>query len=131
MEEWMLPDLRPEVDRLTDRLRSEGWASHVSVEWLAVSWDKLAATVAEYTGTVDEYTNDLTSRDALEEVLGWASRPLAAALSVPLGLADERFIAATIDDGGVAVSQYFRIGTRWWWRRRPTSGQLADYLDRP
>ena len=133
MDEWIPSDLQSEVDRLTDRLRAEGWASHVTVERLVRSWDTLAAEVSNYAATIDDYTNDVTSRDALQEVVGWASPPLAAALSVPVGLADERFAAATTDDGGAAVGEYFRIAHHagWWWRRRPTSGPLADYLDRP
>jgi hypothetical protein len=81
--------------------------------------------------TIDDYTNDLTGRDALEQVMERASPTLAAVLDERVSAADQRFRSATSDDGGIAVGRYFRIGQHpaWWWRRRPTTGRLGSYLE--
>jgi hypothetical protein len=50
-------------------LRAQGWAKHVTVERLLRKWLALSATVDGYDFTIDDYANDLTSRDGLEIVL--------------------------------------------------------------
>ena len=121
-----------EANELTQRLHECGWASHVTVGRLLRDWEQLASEVGTYKLTIDDYTNDLTSRDALDHVIGWASPPFAEALRDRVEPADERFKAATVEDNGVAVGRYFHIDSHpgWWWRRRPTCGQLSAYLDR-
>jgi hypothetical protein len=125
-------EFRDEAAALTTRLHAEGWASHVSVEWLLQDWEQLAAEASAYPATIDDYTNDVTSRDALEIVVASASAEFAAYMRDRIGTADERFVASTSDDGGAAVGQYFRIERKQgrWWHRRSSTGPLSDYLDR-
>lgn len=56
---------RSEAADLTARLHDAGWASQVTVERLLQEWDRSAGEVSEYVMTIDDYTNDLTSSDAL------------------------------------------------------------------
>jgi hypothetical protein len=60
------PDVTAELDRLTARLHAEGWADHVSVERLIGGWQQLAREVGDYPLTIDDFTNDVSGRDALE-----------------------------------------------------------------
>ena len=126
------PDVTTELDRLTTRLQAEGWADHVRVERLIRDWQQLAREVGDYPLTIDDYTNDVTGRDALELVLQWASDRTAAVIGPAIAEADEQFRDSTVDDGGESVAGYFRTENKagWWWRRRPTTGALAAYLDR-
>ncbi|WP_344590118.1 hypothetical protein [Actinomadura vinacea] len=57
---------------------------------------------------VDEYINDLESRDALDEIM--ASRPVLAvgALAELLAQLDGRFRRRTVPDGGAALRPYTR-----------------------
>lgn len=122
---------RVEVAELTRRLHAGGWASHVTVDELLQSWEQLASEVNDYVMTIDDYTNDLTAREALAQVLTWASESLGPVLDARIAAADERFRSETQEDGGRAVGRFFRINARsgWWWRRRPASGPLGAYLD--
>jgi hypothetical protein len=122
---------RSEAAELTARLHDVGWASQVTVERLLQEWEQLAGEVGHYVLTIDDYTNDLTTRDALDQVLQWASDAFRSVLTERIASADERFRAATRDDDGQAVGRYFRIEKHpgWWWRRRPTTGPLSAYLD--
>jgi hypothetical protein len=128
-----LPDQhRAEADDLTRRLHEGGWSSQVSVDGLLRRWEQLAGEAGAYELTIDDYTNDLTTRDALALVLGWASEALRELIFSRVEAADERFRAGTVEDAGEAVGKYYRVVSRsgWWWRRRPTTGTLAAYLDR-
>ena len=123
-----------ELGELTQRLRDAGWASHVTATRLLESWEKLASEVANYALTIDDFTNDLTGRDGLQLVLGWASPALVEALGQRVDAADHRYRACTTEDGGAALSRYFRSASDpasgWWWHRKPTTGPLAEYIDR-
>jgi hypothetical protein len=94
-----------EFARLAERLHTDGWATHVTVERLVRDWQKLAASVRDYRMTIDDYTNDVTSRDALELVLAWASPNTASVVAPVIESADEQFRGSTVDDGGAAVSR--------------------------
>ncbi|HYM16996.1 MAG TPA: hypothetical protein VEU06_00410 [Micropepsaceae bacterium] len=120
------------LDEIEDRLHALGWASHATATWLMRGWQKLARSVDRYTLTVDDYTNDLTARDGLEIILAHCPEPLCAKLRLAIETADKEFLARTQEDLDHALERYFRIDESfgWWWRRRPTSGQLADYLSK-
>jgi hypothetical protein len=121
-----------EFGDLSSRLHAAGWSSRVTVKRLIDGWRYLAATVGAYRMTIDEYTNDVTGRDALELVLGWATESTRAAIIERVAPADEAFRSATVDDGGLAIGEFFNFESKpgWWWRRRPTTGDLSEYLDR-
>jgi hypothetical protein len=128
----MILDLTPEDEAAllaaTDRLHNLGWADHVDVRRLLGSWAAFSDEAREYRATVDDYTNDLTMRDAIEMVLREAAEPLRGQLVRFVGDADERFRAATIDDSHASLARYFRHGEGWWWTRIPAAGELARYL---
>ena len=64
------------LDEIDRNLRAQGWAKHVTVEWLLREWRTLSTTVDRYMLTIDDYTNDLTSRDGLEIALANCHGPL-------------------------------------------------------
>lgn len=104
-----VPLVGEEADRLTERLHAGGWASHVTVDRLLRGWEQLAGEVVDYPATIDDYTNDMTGRDALELLLQWASPELEPMLQRRVASADRRFIANTVEDGEGAVGRFFRI----------------------
>jgi hypothetical protein len=112
----------------TDRLHKLGWADHVDVEQLLGRWAEFPTEASEYSATVDDYTNDLTMRDAIEIVLGEAAEPLRGKLLQFVGDVDARFRAATVEDSRGSLNRYLRVREGWWWKRIPAAGALARYL---
>ena len=90
----------------------------------------LAAEVNAYTFTIDDYTNDLCSRDYLAEAMSLASPGLRPVLAEDVSAADDRFRERTSEDLEAAIGHFYRIDLKdgWWWRRRPRPGPLAQYL---
>ena len=128
-----LPDLELDpseiiFDEIGAKLRGDGWAHFVTIPGLLKSWRLLASTAAQYEYTVDDYTDDLTSRDGLEIALAECPEPLLAKLKSAVEQADKEFLAGTQDDVTHSLEEYFRIRAGWWWRRTPRSGSLAKYL---
>lgn len=119
-----------EVQRIEAALRESGWADHTSLDREARVWTRLSEEVNNYMATVDDYTNDLCSRDYLAEVASRASNGLRGRIEHQVAAADETFRASTVEDTDKRLTQYFRIqpDDGWWWHRRPSSGPLADYL---
>jgi hypothetical protein len=119
-----------QVQRIEAGLRDEGWADHVSLAREFCVWARLSEEVNTYTATVDDYTNDLCSRDYLAEVASRASNDLRTTIEDHLAPADEAFRASTVEDTDGRLGRSFRIQREdgWWWHRRPTSGPLAEYL---
>ena len=69
-----------------------------------------------YPLTGDDYTNELSTRDVLEENIG----ELSVAELERLAALDDRYRASTIEDGGELLGQHYDIsGLGWWWLRRP------------
>jgi hypothetical protein len=106
-------------------LHQRGWRKAFTVQEMVDKWAWLVAKVESgYRDLVDEYTNDLYSRNWLHEA--WPILPDRAIVpwTPQLRALDERFRAATIFDDGIALSQYHQISSfdpedMWWWRRRP------------
>lgn len=121
-----------EVRRIESDMRAAGWASHTSLDREVRSWNRLAAEVNTYEATVDDYTNDLCSRDYLEEFASRASDDLRANILERIAGADEMYAGATVEDTEGLLGEYYRIDLKdgWWWRRRPSSGPLAGWLTR-
>jgi hypothetical protein len=80
--------------------------------------------------TVDDYTNDLRSRDYLELAIARLPADVRGSVSALVADADKRFRESTIDDGDGTLGRFFRIdaASNWWWRRIPRSGPLGAYL---
>jgi hypothetical protein len=115
------------VDRFNQRFA--GRRHPVTADTLFDNWMSLVAEVeGGYDSSVDDYGNDLTSRDLLEDLIQDSQPSLRAKLERALEPWDERFRRATAHDDRRALSRFFNIGDGWWWRRTPTEGQLATYL---
>jgi len=71
----------------------------------------------------EEYVNDLTIRDNLEEIVRGFPHDLRATLDGLLESLDARFRRRTVDDGGAALRGWRRPGDdrelSWWWHRAP------------
>lgn len=119
-----------EKERIGAGLRNEGWADHTSVEEQLRAWARLAREVSAYPATVDDYTNDLCSRDYLDAVMARASVGLRSEIDSELANTDELFRQGTLEDEGALLGQFYRVERKdgWWWRRTPLSGPLAAYL---
>ena len=119
-----------EIQRIEADLRELGWADHASLDREVRAWTRLSEEVNTYTATVDDYTNDLCSRDYLAEFASRASDDLRGHIEHQIAAADETFRASTVEDTDERLKGYFRIqpDDGWWWHRRPSSGSLADYL---
>ena len=101
----------------------------ITVDNLFDDWMSLVGELERgYADSIDDYTNDLTSRDLLEDLIQDSQPSLRAKLEAALKPWDDRFRGATAHDDGRALSRYFKIRDGWWWRRAPTKGQLATYL---
>jgi len=118
------------VQRIEAALHGERWADHVSLARELRVWDRLSAEVDSYPATVDDYTNDLGSRDYLSEFASRASTDLRTTIEDRVGRADETFREATTEDADGRLGRYFDIQREdgWWWHRRPARGPLAAYL---
>jgi hypothetical protein len=102
----------------------------ITLEGLARQWLEFANEIREgYWGTIDDFTNDLTGRDLLEEAarrLGEGERAWLDGLTRP---GDEAYRAATAEDSSDRLSRFFRHDNYWWWHRLPlVPGQLAADL---
>jgi hypothetical protein len=111
-------------------LRADGWADHTSVSRELNNWARLANRVGRYPMTVDDYTNDLCSRDYLELVLRRVPTDARPWLSQSLAPLDDAFRGGTVDDDRRVLARFFRIDrdSAWWWTRIPAAGPLAEYL---
>lgn len=111
-------------------MRAGGWATHTSLRRELQAWSRLAAEVGAYKATIDDYTNDVCSRDYIAEFAVAASAETREYIAGEVAAADDRFRALTVADAEGLVGQYYRIDDMdgWWWRRRPAGGPLADYL---
>lgn len=94
------------------QFHAEGWASHVTVDYLLREWRALSGTVGGYSFTIDDYTNDLTTRDGLELVLANCQVPLHAKLHAHITRSDEIFLAGTEPDTGESLGQFYRVDAR-------------------
>lgn len=95
----------------------------ISLHWLIAAWENL---VEELEGgyadeTIDDYTNDLTTRDLIETARTSAPDSLKTKLDSVVAPLDERFRRSTIADDSGVIRQHFTPGSGWWWSRIPPS----------
>ena len=87
-----------EIQRIEADLRESGWADHTSLDREVRAWTRLSEEVNTSTATVDDYTNDLCSRDYLAEVVSRASDDLRGRIEHQVAAADETFRASTVEN---------------------------------
>ena len=123
-------DTESEIGRVEAHLRESGWAEHASLEREMLTWTRLAHEVSDYAMTVDDYTNDLCSRDYLADALSSATDAWRVVISARIAPPDDLFRASTVDDVEGRLGRHFQITAQdgWWWHRRPSSGPLAILL---
>lgn len=118
--------MEPPDDRVAGEvLHERGWRKVFTVAEMVNQWDLLVRTVENgYEDSIDEYTNDLYSRNWLHEA--WVLLPghVLVTWNQRIRELDDRFRASTAFDDGEAVSQFHRVSRfdpddMWWWRRHP------------
>lgn len=133
MPDWEFDkDANRIVTTVEEELRARGWAAHVTLPGLLATWENLAATVNQYDGVIEEYLDDMTSRDALKLVLTELAPPaIVEELRQRVSQADETFRQNTQADEARKLRKYFRITDEndWWWHRIPTTWPLAAEAD--
>jgi hypothetical protein len=110
---------------------SSGARRPITLAGLAENWLTFANDIgAGYWGTIDEFTNDMTTRDMLEEALqqlGDRDRKWLIGLVEP---GDGRYTEVTAADPSGRLSQSYRHDDHWWWHRWPlVPGELATYVE--
>lgn len=111
-------------------LHEDGWAAHYSTRSGLSTWFDVARQRWADSDTVDDYTNDLCARDALELALARTTGALHEHLAELVGRADQEFRASTEPDSARLLGEYFRVDSRsgWWWRRIPVAGGISEQL---
>ena len=110
------------VLRAGRELHARGWRKAFTLNEMLDAYEALVVEVEQgYDQMVDEYTNDLACRDWLALAWPMLTERVQHLRQAELEALDERFRAASIDDGGQALRRYFRVDNKsgWWWRRRP------------
>lgn len=104
------------LDDISDRLRAQGWAKHVSIESLLADWRAFSVSVTHDAMTVEDYTNELIVRDGLEIVLAECPETLRLKVEHALRKADTEFLALTQEDLGRTLERYSRVdpSAGWW-----------------
>lgn len=95
-------------------------------------WERLISRIAQGwppdgTYLVDEYVNDLDTRDSLDKTADELPSTVAVGFKDVLNRLDDAFREATYDDGGSSIAWRMNESARelelrpWWWRRRPAN----------
>jgi hypothetical protein len=117
-------------------LHQRGWRKAFTAQEMVDKWAGLVGKVEDgYSDLVDQYTNDLYSRNWLHEAWPILSERVILLRTSHIKALDDRFRAATVFDDGIALAQFHRIAgfdpiAMWWWRRHPRLlvGELGDAL---
>jgi len=122
-----------ELQLLVEEQRPQmGFADHVTADRLIEGWEWLVDEVeAGYDDIVEEYANDLSTRDILDRLLAVASPALARTLRNWVEALDRRFFAATTEASepfhGAADPTSPYAASRWHWRvPKKLVGALAE-----
>lgn len=111
-----------EIVREHEHRWTAGARFRLNWEWLARSWSTFATSVdAGYVGYFEEYLNDLTTRDLIDELVRALPADDAALVEAKISAADQTYQRATHADTAGELGRMFRIEPEagWWWRRFP------------
>lgn len=103
----------------------------ITVEKLLSSWQRFVTEVEQgYDDSIDDYTNDLSTRDLLDDVLRAVPQDLSRTLLATIEPLDRRFQQATRADDQHLIETFIRPGEGWWWSRLPVklAGSLSKTL---
>lgn len=95
-------------------------------------WERLTLRITQEwppdgTYLVDEYVNDLDTRDSLEQTKRTLPTSVQAGFTTLLTRLDDAFRKATVEDGGASIAWRMNeppadLARRpWWWHRRPVN----------
>ena len=121
MSAWSQED-DASVERAGRELHARGWRKAVSLDEMLRDYESVVGRVEEgYDETVYEYLNDLACRRWLALAWPLVTENVRKSRAGDLQSLDERFRAASTDDGGRWLGRFFKIDgeSEWWWRRRP------------
>jgi len=108
-------------------LLSERTQHSLSLDNLIEKWRRFVIETEQgYEDSIYEYTNDLSIRDILEEVLLYAPQSLRGKLAKEIEIWDIRFQKATVEAEKPLVSR-LSCNLPWWWFRIPK--KLAGELE--
>ena len=92
----------------------------ITVERLFTTWrDFVDEVETGYEDSIDEYTNDLSARDIIDEVLASAPEHLRVKLLAVLSALDEKFQQASRVDEDHVLRRFTTPRPGWWWSRLP------------
>ena len=102
----------------------------ISFDKLVERWTRFVAQVEHgYTDSIYEYTNDLSARDLIQEVLDHVPEELRGKLLILVQPSDERFNEATQVIAHPIAGRKDMNMQPWWFRiPKRVSGELADDL---
>ncbi|WP_455351542.1 hypothetical protein [Streptomyces sp. SYSU K217416] len=114
-------------------LHRRGWRKAFTVAEMVDSWARLVCSIERgYSDVVEEYSNDLYCRNWIHQAWLLLDLHTVVVWTPRIAELDQRFRAATIDDHGMAMSQFHGHfpPEMWWWRRHPRLlvGQLGESL---
>jgi len=113
------PNERAAVETIEARL-SQRAGFPITIRKLLSNWESFVAQIERgYDLSIDEYANDLSARDTLEDVLRSLPKGTHTKISGVLSSTDRRFERATCPDSTHAVERFIQPGTSWWWARIP------------
>lgn len=106
------PNEQAELRQVLARV-STGRGEAMTLGALLRDWGDLVAKVERgYLLTIDDYTNHLTVRDTIEQVLEGSGEMLRTKIAVPVDKLDGRFLSATVE----AVKPLLPRPHHWWTR---------------
>jgi hypothetical protein len=116
------------MDTILARLSARARYS-LTFDGLLRRWSTFVAQVEQgYSDSIYEYTNDLSTRDVLQEVLEAVDEPLRQKLTALVQPIDQRFEQTTREIGRPLTGGKTPEG-RWWLRiPQRLSGELEDDL---
>lgn len=131
-----------EVALSEQKARMAPWAADklkeptTSVRRRARQWERLTVRILQGwppdgTYLVDEYVNDLETRDSLEDTRAGLPPEAATGFAALLARLDDAFREATDDDGGASIAWRApepadgSAARPWWWHRRPADAPWA------
>lgn len=124
------PDRRAELGRLLAELADRSGRED-SLDAMLRRWSHFVARVERgYDDSIYEYTNDLSVRDRLEQLVRGAGPGLRGVLESSLAGDDRRFETAT-QASARPLGQFRETAPPWWWLRVPRRrvGELAEDLE--